>query len=169
MNILALPMALAMPTLNSMPIPADFYPPNITDVPFHTSPSYPGNFCNGTSYKPSNNGHAAMFSDCLKIMNYAQTSIGEWQLKTATTKDSWQMLASMGNCALLVQNTEPAVVSDKDVADLMHTIWMKDGIRDGPVEATGSWENCQVYQAPYREKATGVQFWVRDSNFAGNW
>ncbi|KAI1263244.1 hypothetical protein F5Y18DRAFT_429334 [Xylariaceae sp. FL1019] len=167
LTLLALPMALAMPTVQTTNAN-----PNITHVPFSTSPSRPGNFCNGMTYTPRANGHSATFLDCLSIMKYAQTNIGEWELKAATDpndQDNWQMLSSMGNCALLVKNTEPTVISDQDVFDMLNKVWHVDGIHDGPLEVTGTWEKCQVYRAPYQQNVTGVQFWVRDSNLAGNW
>jgi hypothetical protein len=98
--------------------------------------------------------HAAAVADCLAIRAWATANNGEWILKATTDPNDpndWHALHTHGSCVLVVKNTQPTSVGNKDVADFIATLRAETG----PVEELGVFGGCQA--------GADVNFWLRNS------
>ncbi|TGJ86154.1 hypothetical protein E0Z10_g2616 [Xylaria hypoxylon] len=155
MKILAL---LAMP-LSALAAPKMAISKRFDAAPF--APATPEqeafDMCSTEEHHKGKLAHTADMLDCLEIGEWASENNGEWVLKATTDADDdcdWHILRAQGNCALLVKNTEPTSVGNKDVADLIEAIHLGDGIELGPIEEVGTFGGCQG--------GAKVSFWLRN-------
>ncbi|RWA14848.1 hypothetical protein EKO27_g185 [Xylaria grammica] len=113
--------------------------------------------CSTEEHHKGKLAHTADMLDCLEIGVWASGNNGVWVLEATTDVDDdcdWHILRAQGDCALFVKNTEPTSIGNKDVADLIETIHLDDGIELGPVEELGTFGGCQG--------GANVSFWLRN-------
>ncbi|KAI1753462.1 hypothetical protein F4782DRAFT_496408 [Xylaria castorea] len=129
-------------------------------APFAPATSEQGAFdkCSAEEYHRGNLAHPASMLDCLEIGEWAKKNNGMWILDaTADDDDDWQILGVQGSCALVVKNTQPTSIGNKDVVDFIEAIHLGDGIELGSVEELGAFCGCQG--------GVDVSFWLRSSEF----
>ncbi|KAI0977385.1 hypothetical protein F4678DRAFT_12864 [Xylaria arbuscula] len=153
-NLLATPLAaLTAPnTANSKHFDA---------APFAPATPEQGGFnrCSSEEHRKGQMSHPANMLDCLEIGLWASDNNGVWILDQTSTDDNnddddgWHVLRAEGDCALLVKNTAPTSVGNKDISDLIDAVHLSDGIELGPVEELGTFCGCQG--------AVNVSFWLR--------
>ncbi|KAI0866242.1 hypothetical protein F4860DRAFT_459431 [Xylaria cubensis] len=127
---------------------------------FDTAPFAPATPEQGAFDKCSTEGHhkgdlahPAPMLDCLQIGDWAKNNNGMWILDA--TDNDWHILRMQGACALVVKNTQPTSVGNKDVVDFIEAVHMGDGVELGPVEELGTFYGCQG--------GVDVSFWLRSS------
>jgi hypothetical protein len=129
-------------------------------VPFAPAPPEQGGYsvCATESHHKANYTYPANMLDCLEIGMWAVNHNGMWILKATTNPDNledWHVLLTEGHCALLIKNTGPTSLGNKDVADMIDAIHLGDGIRLGLIEEKGTFDRCQ--------DGADINFWLRDS------
>ncbi|KAJ2995651.1 hypothetical protein NUW58_g1209 [Xylaria curta] len=129
-------------------------------APFAPATAYQRAFdrCSTEKHHKAVMAHPADILDCLEIGEWAKKNNGMWildALTDANDDNNWHTLRVQGTCALIVQNTKPTSVGNKDVVDLIEAVHMGDGIELGPIEERGTFGGCQG--------DADVSFWLRDS------
>ncbi|KAI1435993.1 hypothetical protein GGR50DRAFT_262122 [Xylaria sp. CBS 124048] len=148
---LALPLAAR--AASSAPYPESFHlAPFASGTP--VTPDHLYHQCKTEVHHLGNFSHPASMADCLEIGEWSRANSGLWILSS----DNWYILRESGNCALAVQANIPTNIGDGDVADLIDTIHLGDGIRLGSIEEAGSFSGCQ-------NPNVVINFWLRDSKF----
>ncbi|KAI0426184.1 hypothetical protein F5Y09DRAFT_345968 [Xylaria sp. FL1042] len=151
--LVLLAMALAVLATPTTAISKDLDQP-----PFAPGTAEQGGFnrCSSQEYHKGDLAHPADMLDCLEISRWASEHNGIWILKAIADpndNDDWHMLREQGGCALLVKNTAPTSIGNKDIADLIDAVHMGDGLELGPVEEVGTFYGCQG--------GADVNFWLR--------
>ncbi|KAI1738521.1 hypothetical protein F4680DRAFT_425193 [Xylaria scruposa] len=127
-------------------------------VPFAPATPEQGAFdkCSTEEHHKGDLAHPAPMMDCLEIGEWAKNNNGMWILDaTAATDDDWNVLRVQGACALVVKNTQPTSIGNKDVVDFIEAVHQGDGIELGSIEELGTFHGCQG--------GVDVSFWLRSS------
>ncbi|KAI0490671.1 hypothetical protein F4859DRAFT_16316 [Xylaria cf. heliscus] len=154
-------------TLLTIPIAALAAPEVMVSKRFGSAPFAPGtpeqgafDKCSTEEHHKGNLAHPANMLDCLDISAWAKDNNGMWTLDATTDPNDdndWQILRVQGSCALVVKNTQPTSIGNKDVMDLIEAIHLGDGIELGSIEELGTFHGCQA--------GVDVSFWLRGSDF----
>ncbi|KAI0459830.1 hypothetical protein F5B21DRAFT_454356 [Xylaria acuta] len=159
-TIMKLVTLLAIPII-ALSAPRATVPLRFGTVPFAPATSEQGAFdkCSTEEHHKGNLAHTADMLDCLEIGEWARNNNGMWILDTTTDANEdandWHVLRVQGTCALVVKNTQPTSVGNKDVVDFIEAVHLGDGIELGSIEELGTFCGCQG--------GVDVGFWLRSS------
>ncbi|KAI1377214.1 hypothetical protein F4677DRAFT_444437 [Hypoxylon crocopeplum] len=115
--------------------------------------------CSEPTYGSSDSKNLAPWSDCLVIRDFARNNKGSWILARTTKSENaadWSILHQSGNCVLLSKNEYSTSIGNKDVADLIDSVYSDSSADHSDVEEKGTFSSCNT-------KDIAVDFWLRDT------